>query len=261
MTQHVPSSKSGNAQIHLRSALFFLNMALSTLIIAPIMISVVIAPFNIRYWLANQWVVYNLWSLQKICRLSYEVEGQENIPKKAGIIFCKHQSAWETIALQQIFPPVVFILKRELLLLPFFGWALATCDPIAIDRQSKKAALRQIIKKGTERLKSGRWVVIFPEGTRVAPGQHKKYSIGGALLAEKSGYPIVPVAHNAGEFWGRRSFLKYPGVIQVRIGPVIETHNRRADKINKEAEEWIEGQMVESARYRASGRLLHLLDA
>ena len=130
------------------------------------------------------------------------------------------------------------------MLLPFFGWALATCDPIAIDRQSKKAALRQIIKKGTERLKSGCWVVIFPEGTRVPAGQRKKYGIGGALLAEKSGFPVVPVAHNAGEFWGRRSFLKYPGVIQVRIGPVIETQNRRADEINREAEEWIEEQMA-----------------
>ena len=244
MTQHASSSKNSNAEITIRSALFFLNMALSTLIVAPIMISIVIAPFCIRYRLANQWVVYNLRSLKKICRLSYEVEGAENIPDQAGIIFCKHQSAWETIALQQIFPPVVFILKRELLLLPFFGWALATCDPIAIDRKSKKAALRHIIRAGIERLKSGRWVVIFPEGTRVPPGERKKYGIGGALLAEKSGFPVVPVAHNAGEFWGRRSFLKYPGVIQVRIGPVIETHGRRADEINKKAEEWIEGQMA-----------------
>ena len=244
MTQHNPSFQSSNAQAYVRSGLFFLNMALSTLIIAPIMISVVVASFSIRYWLANQWVTYNLWSLKKICHLRYEVEGKGNIPEQAGIIFCKHQSAWETIALQQIFPPVVFILKRELLLLPFFGWALATCDPIAIDRQSKKAALRQIIKKGTERLKSGCWVVIFPEGTRVPAGQRKKYGIGGALLAEKSGFPVVPVAHNAGEFWGRRSFLKYPGVIQVRIGPVIETQNRRADEINREAEEWIEEQMA-----------------
>lgn len=218
-------------------------MALSTLIIAPIMIGALMAPFSIRYWIANQWVTFNLWSLNTICHLRHHVYGTENIPQHTSIIFCKHQSAWETIAVQKIFPPLVFILKRELLLLPFFGWALATCDPIAIDRKSKKAALNSVVKQGTERLNTGRWVVIFPEGTRVAPGEQRKYGAGGAILAEKSGYPIIPVAHNAGEFWGRYSFLKYPGVIQVRIGPPIETKNRRASEINNEAASWIEQQM------------------
>jgi len=173
------------------------------------------------------------------------VEGLEHIPHRTAIIFSKHQSAWETIAVQKIFPPMVFILKRELLRLPFFGWALATCEPISINRGLKKQALRQLVDQGLQRLKKGVWVVVFPEGTRVAPGQKMKYSGGGALLAHKSGCPVIPVAHNAGEFWPRNSFLKYPGVIQMRIGPLIDSKGKSASEINREAEAWIESQMEE----------------
>ena len=134
-------------------------------------------------------------------------------------------------------------MKRELLWIPLLGWALALIQPIAIDRSKKSRAFKEIIKQGTDRVKTGRWVVIFPEGTRPAPGEKRKYMIGGALLAEKSGVPVIPMAHNAGEFWRRKAFIKYPGTIQVRIGPMIDSKTMGARELNKQAEEWIEGEM------------------
>lgn len=200
-------------------------------------------PFKVRYAYYSRWAVFNIWLLKVLCGLSYTVEGRENIPKGGAIIFAKHQSAWETLALQCIFPPVVWVLKRELLWVPLFGWALALLDSIGINRRSGRKAVLEIANKGIERLKKGRLVVIFPEGTRVAPGQRKKYGIGGAILAEKSGYPIVPVAHNAGEYWRRRDLIKHPGVIKVVIGPMIDTTGLNASEINLIAEEWIESTM------------------
>jgi len=134
-------------------------------------------------------------------------------------------------------------MKRELLWVPFFGWALAILGSIAIDRKAGRKAIDQLVTQGRQRLEDGRWVVVFPEGTRIAPGQKGRYRIGGAVLAEQSGHPIVPVAHNAGEFWPRHGFLKRPGVIQVVIGPPISSRGRMAADILKEAEMWIEDTM------------------
>lgn len=244
MKQPISSYQGNKFLVYFRSSVFFIGLILSTLIIAPITIAVVpVLSFPVRYrFFSGVWVSVNLWMVERVCGLSFHVEGMENIPNENAIVFSKHQSAWETIAIQKIFPPLVFVLKRELLWLPIYGWALATFDPIAIDRKSQNKALRQIIDQGIQRLKSGRWVVIYPEGTRVAPGQVKKFNAGGALLANKSGYPVVPMAHNAGEFWPRKSFLKFPGVIQVRIGPVIETKGKSASQINREAQIWIENE-------------------
>lgn len=186
-----------------------------------------------------------IWTLGTVCRLKYEVSGRENIPDGAGIIFCKHQSAWETLALQQMFPPQVWVLKRELFWVPVFGWVLYFLGSIGIDRKAGRKAVNQIVEQGIDRLKQGRWIVIFPEGTRVAPGKRKRYGIGGAVLAERSGYPVVPVAHNSGEFWPRRGLLKKPGTIKVVIGEPIETKGRTADEINKIAEQWIENTVEE----------------
>jgi 1-acyl-sn-glycerol-3-phosphate acyltransferase len=158
---------------------------------------------------------------------------------------CKHQSAWETLAIQLIFPAQVWILKRELLWLPIYGWGLASMQPIAIDRGSAIKSFRQIVKQGCDRLAEGLWVVIFPEGTRVAPGQSKKYLPGGGMLAEKSGAMIVPVAHNAGYFWPRNSIAKKPGIIQMVIGPAIDPHGKTAAEIMAEVEEWIENTVNE----------------
>jgi 1-acyl-sn-glycerol-3-phosphate acyltransferase len=171
-----------------------------------------------------------------------KVEGRENLPARPAVILSKHQSAWETLAFQQIFPPQVHVLKRELLWIPFFGWGLALMSPIAIDRARGVAALRSIARRGRERLAQGFWVVVFPEGTRVAPGERRAYHLGGAWLAVASGAPIVPVAHNAGRVWPRNAFLKRPGTVTVRIGPPIETRDRDPKMLNALAETWIEEQ-------------------
>lgn len=165
----------------------------------------------------------------------------ENLPSESAIVFCKHQSAWETIAIRAFFPLAqTWVLKRELIRIPIFGGALSAFDPIAIDRAAGRRAVKQLLEQGTKWLEQGRWVIIFPEGTRVPLGERRSYGIGGAMLAEKSGRVLVPVAHNAGLFWGRRSFLKYPGVVDLVIGPPVPVEGRRAGEINRDAERWIE---------------------
>lgn len=232
-----------SAELTLRSALFSLVFVTTIPLFALLTLVCFPFPFRIRYAVATRWARLNLWWLAVICRLRYRVTGSEHIPKDTSIIFSKHQSTWETLALQKIFPPQVWVLKRELLWLPFFGWGLAILGSIAIDRKAGRKAIEQLVVQGRQRLESGRWVVVFPEGTRMAPGQKGRYRIGGAVLAERSGHPIVPVAHNAGEFWPRRGFIKRPGEIQVVIGPPIQSQGRTAAEILKEAEDWIEDTM------------------
>jgi 1-acyl-sn-glycerol-3-phosphate acyltransferase len=232
----------------LRSLVFMLLLVPSTLIFGLLGTLTFPLPFHARYRFFGGWTRLNLWWLEKTCRLRYRVEGAENIPVRNGVILCKHQSAWETLALQTIFPPQVWVLKRELLWIPFFGWGLGLLEPIAIDRKAGRRALRQILAQGEARLRDGRWVVVFPEGTRVNPGEKGDYAVGGAMLAERTGYPVVPVAHNAGEFWPKRGFVKYPGSISVVIGPAIESRGRKAAEINALAEEWIEAAMGRISR-------------
>jgi len=240
----------------LRSLCFAVGMLLATLLIAPLAVLLFPFPFGVRYGFVSQWARFNLWWLRQCCGLRYQLRGREHIPAENGIIFCKHQSAWETLALQEIFPPQVWLLKRELLWIPFFGWGLALLEPIAIDRKAGRKALQQLLTQGKRRLADGRWVVIFPEGTRVAPGEKGRYQLGGAILAQKSGYPVIPVAHNAGEFWPRHGFLKHPGTIQVVIGPPIDTRGKSAAEINRLAEAWIEAQMAEISTAAVSSSTL-----
>jgi 1-acyl-sn-glycerol-3-phosphate acyltransferase len=184
--------------------------------------------------------------LKLTCGLGYRVDGLERLPAEPAIVLCKHQSAWETIALRAILPlPQTWVLKRELVRLPIFGWALAVYQPIAIDRAAGRRAMKQLLEQGKRSLRAGRWVIVFPEGTRVAPGERKAYGVGGALLAEKSGRPVVPIAHNAGVYWGRQSFLKRPGIIELRIGAPISVKDRRAAEISQDAERWIEATVAE----------------
>lgn len=246
MTQQDLSSRKNSFRVYLGSSLLFAYIVVSTLILGPLIILSAIFPFSVRYWLANLWIKGLFWVLEVTCGLTYEVHGLENIPKdQACIILSKHQSAWETVALRLFLPPQTALLKKSLLWIPVGGWALATLKPIAIDRENQREALKSLIEQGTARLKEGLFVVIFPEGTRAAPGENKKFNAGGAMLAQKSGYPVIPLAHNAGEFWPRYSFLKYPGTIQVKIGPVIATEGRKAKDINAEAEAWIAQAMSE----------------
>ncbi|MGA8148117.1 MAG: lysophospholipid acyltransferase family protein [Gallionellaceae bacterium] len=230
--------------VYLRSLIFFLLQVVITPLYAVIAIFTFPLPPLARYRIISGWADIMLWLLRVLCGIRMKVRGTENIPKQPCIVLCKHQSAWETMALQQVFPPQVWVLKRELLWLPFFGWGLAMTSPIAINRSSGKEAIKQLLKQGKERLARGFCVVIFPEGTRIPYGQRGKYKIGGALLAASSGAPVVPVAHNAGKLWGRNSFIKRPGVITMSIGAAIFPNGLKAEEINRRAEEWIESEVA-----------------
>ena len=196
-----------------------------------------------RYKLIGGWTSIAMWCIRYILGIRHRVIGRENLPDRAAVVLCKHQSAWETIALQRILPPRCFVLKRELLRLPFFGWGLARMPSIAIDRAAGKDALAQVLEQGRARLEEGFWVVVFPEGTRVAPGATRRYKPGGAWLASHTATPVVPIAHNAGEFWRRNAFVKQPGEIIVSIGPVIDSTDLKPDAINERAEAWIKAEM------------------
>ena len=240
MTQQNTLSRKTSFRTYLGSSILFIYIVLSVPVFGIVILLTTIFPFSVRYKGSNLWAASVLWVTKVCCGLTYQVEGLENIPKDQGfIVLSNHQSAWETVALRLFLPMQTLVLKRSLNWIPIGGWVLATLKPISINRESKRAALRSLVNQGIERLKEGFVVVIFPEGTRVAPGEHKKFKAGGALLAEKSEFPVIPLAHNAGNFWPRYSFLKYPGTIQVKIGSIIETKNKQAKEINSEAETWI----------------------
>lgn len=226
----------------LRSALFALALILLTPPYAVLALCAWVLPRLVRYRIVSGWSRGVIWLARWICGIRWQVEGREHLPVRPAIILSKHQSAWETIAFQLIFPPQSYLLKRELLWIPFFGWGLALMSPIAIDRAKGRAALRQLAARGAERLAQGFWIVIFPEGTRTAPGRRRKYQLGGAWLAARTGAPVVPVAHNAGLVWPRNGFLKRSGLITVRIGPAIDSTGCEPEAINKLAESWIEEQ-------------------
>ncbi|MBS1270241.1 MAG: 1-acyl-sn-glycerol-3-phosphate acyltransferase [Gammaproteobacteria bacterium] len=212
--------------------------------------AVAIAPLPAvtRSRLIGYWATLMVEWLRWTCGLRHRVSGLENLPVTPCVILSKHQSAWETIAFQEIFPPQAWVLKRELLWIPLLGWGLGATRPIAIDRSAGVRALDDVVKQGMERLAGGRYVVVFPEGTRMPPGARGRYNPGGAMLAKKADVPVVPVAHNSGSFWPRRGFLKLPGVIEVRVGPPIDVAGKRPKQINAEAEEWIEARMIELER-------------
>ena len=231
--------------LYIRSSIYWLGMVLSGAIIG--FTTVFTWPLHIdkRFRYAQSFARFNLWLLKNVCQLDYEVEGLANLPREGVVVLCKHQSTWETLMLQIDLPPIRWVLKRELLRIPFFGWGLAAIGPIAIDRASGRKAVAQLVEQGKKLLDENYWVVVFPEGTRARPGSENKYKLGGSILAVESGHPVIPIAHNAGEFWPRHSFLKWPGRIKVCIGPVIETKGKTATDVNAEAHDWIEGKMKE----------------
>ena len=228
-----------------RSTLFSVGQALFTLLYAPLALAALVLPYHIRYRIVMQWTWLNIWWLGVTCGLRHRVEGLHNIPEQPTIVLCKHQSTWETLVLPRYFSPQTWVVKRELLRIPFFGWGLATLRPIAIDRAAGRSALEQVLEQGKRRLAQGIWVVVFPEGTRVAPGEQRRYRLGGAVLAEKTGRAVVPVAHNSGDYWPRRGFLKRPGTIRIVIGEPIESEGLGAVEINVLAAKWIESTVRE----------------
>jgi 1-acyl-sn-glycerol-3-phosphate acyltransferase len=227
----------------LRSSVFALFQAIITPVFALLALLVVPFPAAARYRFITTWSRLMLAGAKTILGIRYRVLGAENLPPPPYIVLAKHQSAWETLAFQVIFPPQVWVVKRELLWIPFFGWGLAMLAPIAIDRASGPRALTQLLEQGRERLARRYCIVIFPEGTRIAPGSRGKYQVGGAWLAVKTGTPVVPVAHNAGELWRRRAFIKRPGLVTVSIGAAIDSRQFAPDDLIRRVEDWIEGEM------------------
>jgi len=228
----------------LRSILFNLGILIITPIFSVLAILLFPLPAVMRSRLVSGWAHCAMFWLALTCGLRFRVIGRENIPKHASVILAKHQSAWETIAFQTIFPPQIWVMKRSLLWIPFLGWAFSALRAIAIDRSAGREALKQMVAQGKDRLARGLWVVIFPEGTRIAPGERGKYHIGGAWLATHTQATVVPVAHNAGEFWRKNSFIKTPGVITVSIGKPIAAKGMRPDDLNKVVESWIESEIA-----------------
>jgi 1-acyl-sn-glycerol-3-phosphate acyltransferase len=203
-------------------------------------------PFRRLYKFARAWAHTNLWLAKFLCGIEWVVIGGEQVPREgAHVTMWKHTSTWETMAQMVVFPPQAWVLKREILWIPLVGWATWLMKCIAIDRGSGHRAVNQVLDQGRDRLAAGIWVLIFPEGTRMAPGETRKYGVSGALLASQAGVKLVPVAHNAGDLWPRRGLLKKPGLVRVVIGPPIEAAGREPRELNAEVQDWIEGTMRE----------------
>ncbi|HOW50273.1 MAG TPA: lysophospholipid acyltransferase family protein [Rubrivivax sp.] len=237
-----------------RSTLFAIWAAAWTLLTAPL---VIIAALLLRglwgYHAGKLWRLGIQFGVEHLLSIRPKVIGRENMPQEACVILSKHQSAWETMTLQDYVPKgayCVFVLKKELLMVPLIGWGLAAMKMISIDRKAGKDALDEVVTQGRERLQQGFYVIIFPEGTRVAPGQTKRYKAGGAYLATRVGCKVVPVAHNAGELWPRQAFLKKPGIVTVSIGPAFDASGMSEAEVNQRAEAWIEAEMRRLSPHR-----------
>jgi 1-acyl-sn-glycerol-3-phosphate acyltransferase len=237
----------------IRSLLFTAFLMLSACVWGFTMGLCFFLPQRKQFAMGRGWARCVLWLLERVCGLKYRVEGSERIPAGNHIVMCKHTSAWETIALFTIFPSHVWVLKHELLWIPFMGWGLKRLHPIAIDRGAGHRAVNQVIEQGKERLAEGLWVVIFPEGTRVPVGENRKYGVSGALLATATGSLVVPVSHNAGTFWPRRGIVKKPGTIRMIIGEPVSAEGKNARDLNEEIRTVIESGLARIESESAAG--------
>ena len=223
----------------IRSLLYLIGMAALTAIFGLLCPVTIIVPYKIRYKFIISWCILNIWWLRLTCGLKHDVIGKENIPDTPCIVMANHQSTWETLAIGTLFPPLTWVVKRELFFIPLFGWGLALTHPIALNRSAGRKAVDQLVEQGKKKLKKGRWILIFPEGTRTPPGTKRKFKAGGSILAAQSGAPIIPVAHNSGNFWARKQLTKKSGTIKVKIGPAIKSNGKTAEQINQEVFNWI----------------------
>ena len=229
----------------LRSFLFVLWMAVT---VVPWGTAVLIYSIFVRgdriYWLCAGWLRTAIWGCRVICGVRARVTGMENLPDEAVILLPKHQSTWETFAFPTLMPkPLAYVFKRELLFIPFFGWAMSRMDMIHIDRSKRAQAWNKVAEQGRRHMANGNWVIMFPEGTRAARGKKGTYKSGGTRLAVDTGRPVVPIAVNSAVCWPRKSFLIRPGVVDVSIGKPIASTGREPDELMREVETWIEGEM------------------
>lgn len=228
----------------LRSLLFMLVLIPATAIWSFACMLFAVLPYNQRYWLTMRWSWFCIFCARWMCGIRYRVLGTENLPDGPAILLSKHQSAWETIFYPVMMPrPLVFVFKRELLLVPFFGWGLGLLRMIAIDRRKGMNAFEQTIEQGKRRLANGQWIIMFPEGTRIAVGKKGRYKSGGTRLALRTNTDVVPIAVNSGECWPRNQFIKRPGLITVSIGPPISPQGHTPDSLLAAVESWIEAEM------------------
>lgn len=226
----------------IRNLIHWLILCVSAIIMFVLVLPAALIPRGANQ-IGKAWAKVLLWSLKNIVGLKYEVQGRENISDMPSIICCKHQSGWETLALQEVFPLHVYVAKKELFKIPFFGWGLKIAKTIGIDRKAGSKAAADMFRQGKARKQEGFWIAIFPEGTRIKPGERGKYKAGAARMARMLEMDIVPVAVNSGEYWPRDSFLKYPGTIKMIIGKPIAYNAAEVDELTAMCENWIEGQM------------------
>lgn len=231
--------------LFLRSLLYYAGFypvtmvfSLICLIIGPLL------PFRTRFKFLTLINYFYIAWLRICCGVKVRVTGRENLPAEGSyVVIANHQSEWETLYFQLLIRPQAVVLKRELLRIPLFGWALALLKPIALDRSKRRGALKQLLEQGKSRLADGIPLLIFPQGTRLPVGKLGKLNKGGAMLAVSSEVPIVPVAHNAGLYWPGKSFIKYPGTVEVAVGPAIATQGRTVDEVHSESTAWLEAAM------------------
>ncbi|HZX28720.1 MAG TPA: lysophospholipid acyltransferase family protein [Telluria sp.] len=201
-------------------------------------------PYSQRYWVTSRWNKFVIWLAKVVCGIDYRIKGYENLPDTPAVLLCKHQSAWETIFMIAAMPrPLVYVFKREILWIPFFGWGMALLRMIPINRRQGKNAFQQVVRRGRERLADGQWIIMFPEGTRIPVGKKGKYKSGGSRLAIETNTAVVPIALNSGECWPKNSFLKVPGVVTVSVGKPISPENHTPETLMQEVENWIESEM------------------
>ncbi len=237
------SSKVYKPVLIIRSGIFWLFHALSLIPVVLLLLLFFWAPVKIRYAIGSSWARMNIAFLKLSCNLDYKIKNPQNLPDEASLVLSNHQSTWETLAFQDFLPNQLWVLKKELLRIPVFGWGLALMSPIAIDRSAGKKAIDQIVEQGEEKLTQGRWVIMFPEGTRMAPGSNSKYKMGGFIFASRINHPVVPVAHNAGVYWPKHSFIKYPGTIILSVGEPINAKGMEPDEIKQKIESWIKQEL------------------
>lgn len=225
----------------IRNLIYWLILCVSAVVLFLFVLPAALFPQGANK-IGRLWARLLLWSLKHIVGLKYEVHGIENIPAQPAIICSKHQSGWETLALQEIFPLQVYVAKKELFKIPFFGWGLKLANTIGIDRKAGAQATAQLLSQGLARKKEGFWITIFPEGTRMKAGERGKYKMGAAKMAKMFEMDLVPVALNSGEYWAKNAFLKHAGTIQVIIGEPISYTAGDERELMRRCENWIETQ-------------------